>query len=593
MPLSFHRIVLAALCVLVVQSGAMEARADLSSLSDELDRLASEATGKVGTASLSLAVVGAEGTIWAKSYGFADKDRNIPATPDTLYHVGEISMPVTATEIMRRSERHELKLDDPLTAHLPGFAIGSRFTRGGPITIRALLAHHSGLPSQRIAGALESGALSALQEQLRADDLAEAPQTRLKESLIGYSLLGRVIEIKSGKDFAQAIDAGLLQPLGMVHASFASGASAAAKPHVASKAIATVDARDRPARSLIASANELAQFIRFVLTEGRTPGGEPLLRPATLRSMSEPQFPAQPLDFGHTSGLGWRIEGIDIPGGGRVSWRHGQYPGYASLIAVAPERQLGVIVLSNDQMAAGLIVELGHKALELAVGARLGRPVAKVPEPAPPKAVVYSDADLDELKGDYVVFGQPVHVTARNGGLSAEVFTRRVDLIPIGRNKFTPKVQLLGSIDVLRLFDRALPAVSVRFVAAEGRRFALVDGLPGTAETVAFERIEDRPIPPAWLARLGHYNCDNPDHVVEFAEARLDVADGLLVFSTSIASKPLAQDRQDRRFALMPISDHRAIMVGVGAGEGGTVRAGERGGRVTLTYSGLSFTRQQ
>jgi CubicO group peptidase (beta-lactamase class C family) len=588
----FLRIVLAAACALVVQTGATRAQADFSRLGDEVDRLASEASGKVGAASLSLAVVGAEGVIWAKSYGFADKDSNIAATADTLYHAGEISMLLTATEIMRRSEHHELKLDDPLTTYLPGFAIGSRFAHGGPITIRALLGHHSGLPSQRIAGAFQPGALAGLQEQLHADDLAEAPQTRLKQSLIGYSLLGRVIEIKSGQDFAQAIDAGLLQPLGMVHASFASRASAAAKPHVAGKAIATVEARDRPASSLIASASELAQFIRFVLNEGRTPFGETLLRPTTLRSMSEPQFPTVPLDFGHTSGLGWRIEGIDIPGAGRVSWHDGHYPGYASFVAVAPERQLGVIVLSNDQAAARLVVELGRNTLERAVAARLGRAVARPPEPAAPKTVAYSDADLGEFKGDYVVFGQPVHVAPRNGGLSAEVFGRRVDLIPTARNKFTPKVQLLGSIDVLRLFDRALPAVSVRFLAAEGRRFALVEGLPETAEAYAFERIEDRPIPPAWLARLGRYHCDNPDHTIEFGDARLDVEDGLMIFATSIASKPLAQDRQDRRFALMPTSDYQAIVVGVGAGEGGTVRASDRGGRVGLTYSGLSFTRQ-
>jgi CubicO group peptidase (beta-lactamase class C family) len=592
MAIRFQRIVLTAACLLVIQTGAVRAQADFSRLGDELDRLASEASGKVGAASLSLAVVEAEGVIWAKSYGFADKERNIAAAPDTLYHVGEISMLLTATEIMRRSERHELKLDEPLTTYLPGFAIGSRFAHGGPITIRALLAHHSGLPSQRIAGSSQPGALAALQEQLREEDLAEAPQTRLKQSSIGYSLLGRVIEIRSGKDFAQAIDAGLLQPLGMIHTSFATGAFATAKPHVAGKAIASVEARDRPARSLIASASELAQFVRLVLNEGRTAFGEPLLRPATVRSMSEPQFPAQPLDFGHTSGLGWRIEGIDIPGAGRVSWHVGQYPGYASLVAVAPERQLGVIVLSNDQMAAGLVVALGRKALGLAVAARLGRPVAKVPEPAAPKTVAYSDADLGEFKGDYVVFGQPVHVAPRNGGLSAEVFGRRVDLIPIARNRFTPKVQLLGSIDVLRLFDRALPAVSVRFVAAEGRRFALVEGLPETTEVYAFERIEDRPVPPAWLARLGRYHCDNPDHTIEFGDARLDVEDGLMIFATSIASKPLAQDRQDRRFALMPTSDYQAIVVGVGAGEGGTVRASDRGGHVSLMYSGLSFTRQ-
>lgn len=55
---------------------------------------------------------------------------------------------------MRRADHGELRLDDPLAAHLPGFSIRSRFAQAKPVTIRALLAHHAGLPSQLLKGSV-------------------------------------------------------------------------------------------------------------------------------------------------------------------------------------------------------------------------------------------------------------------------------------------------------------------------------------------------------------------------------------------------------------------------------------------------------
>ena len=363
---------------------------------------------------------------------------------------------------------------------------------------------------------------------------------------------------------------------------------ALAKPHRAGTELGVVEMRDRPARSLIASAADLAMFIRFALGDGRAPSGQALLRPETIKAMFEPQFAGQPLDFGHVHGLGWNIEGAGIPGAGPLAWMGGIYPGYSSQIVVAREQKLGVVVLSNDGTALGQTRDLARKALELALSVKLQRPIAAEAGPAKAPPVPYPLANLQDYAGDYLVFGRLVHVEAGDGKLSGEAFGKRAELIPTGKDSFMPQIKLLGSFDILGLATHPLPGVTVRSAIAAGRRFAVVEGFP---EVHVFERIERRPLPAAWLARLGTYVCDNPDRAIELRDIRLSAPGDVLTLRTAVSSKSLAFEDEEQLRILVPISGDEAIAAGVGADEGDTLRAVERNGRATLTFSGFSFTR--
>lgn len=96
---------------------------------------------------VSIALVDDQTVVWAQGFGFADKANKIPATAETIYRIGSISKPVTASGIMKLVEDKQLDLDKPITDYIPDFSIHSRFENSKPITTRSLLAHHSGLPS--------------------------------------------------------------------------------------------------------------------------------------------------------------------------------------------------------------------------------------------------------------------------------------------------------------------------------------------------------------------------------------------------------------------------------------------------------------
>jgi CubicO group peptidase (beta-lactamase class C family) len=94
----------------------------------------------------SAALIVGQEIVWQESFGLADLEQEIPVTEDTVFKLWSLAKPFTAVETMRLVEEGLIDLDAPLTTYVPDFTIQSRFPEGETITIRHILAHHSGLP---------------------------------------------------------------------------------------------------------------------------------------------------------------------------------------------------------------------------------------------------------------------------------------------------------------------------------------------------------------------------------------------------------------------------------------------------------------
>src|SRR5215831_2018340 len=121
-------------------------RHDYTPLHDLTDVI-EQAMQKHGVTGLSLAVVDDQQVVWVQGFGYADATHSIPATPDTVYRVGSLSELFTAIAAMQLAERGIIDLDRPLQTYVPEFAIHSRFADPEPITLRHLMSHHAGLPT--------------------------------------------------------------------------------------------------------------------------------------------------------------------------------------------------------------------------------------------------------------------------------------------------------------------------------------------------------------------------------------------------------------------------------------------------------------
>jgi len=235
---------------------------DYQFLGEYLDWMVNQEANKAHVNAVTVAVVDDQRVVWSKGYGWADVARKVPASPDTLFRVGSISKLFTATEIMRRVERGEIELDAEITKQLPEFSIHSRFANAKPITVRSLLSHHSGLPTDRWNGMFTNKPvdLATLEKQLAEDSLFAAPQSKIHYSNLGFSLLGRIIEVRSNETFESAIKQSILDPLGMAHSTFAPTVIDSRGYHQG-KEVPFVESRDRPAGSLVTSAHDLARFV--------------------------------------------------------------------------------------------------------------------------------------------------------------------------------------------------------------------------------------------------------------------------------------------------------------------------------------------
>jgi CubicO group peptidase (beta-lactamase class C family) len=140
---------------------------------------------------ISVAVVQDGELVWSQSFGMADLENFVPATSATLFRLGSISKPITATAILQLSERGKLDLDAEVQKYCPAFP-----KKEWPITTRELLGRLSGIRHYHPDGKGDIPEDSAkhfanMEESLQifaADALVAKPGTKFHYSTYGYAL---------------------------------------------------------------------------------------------------------------------------------------------------------------------------------------------------------------------------------------------------------------------------------------------------------------------------------------------------------------------------------------------------------------------
>lgn len=178
---------------------------------------------------MSVAVVDGPETVYADGFGTRQLDPRKPATATTLYGIGSSVKPITATAVMRLVDEGILGLDDPVPSYVPYFDDAP----GEPITIRELLSHTSGMPSDDMAtvllleGGLDITVGPSLDswDDFRAYVNESVDRRRLGDDQClyynsGYVVLSRVIEAVTDTPFAEYVQETVFDPLGMDTSTF-------------------------------------------------------------------------------------------------------------------------------------------------------------------------------------------------------------------------------------------------------------------------------------------------------------------------------------------------------------------------------------
>lgn len=321
---------------------------------------------------ISIAVVKDGAPVYAQGFGFADKPRGLPATPDTVYHWWSMTKIVTAVAVLQLQDRGLLSLDDPVTLHLPWFKVGDGPFADKPIRIEHLLRHTSGLPDTMptMIGWVHYDDTVRNQTTLAKSRLTDfnqlrfPPGERTAYSNFNYILLGAVIEAASGQSYEQFVQENILEPLGMSHTGFVvdeqmgSDEAAGSLPlvHYYSPLLPwlldprpLIRERQRnllwfnriyidatPSTGLIGPATDVSKLLLACLDDGDRAGTK-------LLSAESHQLLLSPRGF-DGRGLGWAIGAdesgsyLEHPGGG---------PGFATIMRIYPQKALGIAILAN------------------------------------------------------------------------------------------------------------------------------------------------------------------------------------------------------------------------------------------------------
>lgn len=148
-----------------------------------------------------------------KASGFADRERQIPNTPKTVFNIASFTKQFTAAAILRLETDGKLRTIDSISKYLENVPEDK-----AKITIHQLLSHTSGLP--RGGDGKKNTTRDETVEKILKQPLAAKNGERFIYSNNGYHLLTAIIEKASGKTYSEYLSEKLFKPAGMMQTGF-------------------------------------------------------------------------------------------------------------------------------------------------------------------------------------------------------------------------------------------------------------------------------------------------------------------------------------------------------------------------------------
>ena len=327
---------------------------------DGFDAFVADAVRDWKVPGLAVAVIKDGAVVFSKGYGVRELGKPAVVDEHTLFAIGSTTKAMTAALVGILVDEKKLAWDNPVTKHLPWFAVGDPYVtradhRAGP-------AHPSHRARQRRLPIFRPGQIGARGSATRP---ATAAGILLRSSFIYQNLMyaaaGAVVEAVSGRPWAEMMKARLLDPLGMTE-SIATPATLDQQPNVAVPH-AVVDGKLRvienlsvagvePAGGVWSSLHDMAKWSAMLLAGGKA-NGRTILSEKTVDEIFTPQaiVPADEFDLTarltqpkwKTYGLGWYQQDYR---GHAVEHHTGGTEGLFAIHGLLRDQKVGVMVFS-------------------------------------------------------------------------------------------------------------------------------------------------------------------------------------------------------------------------------------------------------
>jgi CubicO group peptidase (beta-lactamase class C family) len=333
---------------------------------------------------IGVGIVVGDKLVFAKGYGYRDYEKKLPVTPQTMFTIASNTKLFTAVAAGMLVEEGKLTWDRPIKESVPTIEFYDSYLNN-TITLRDMLAHRTGITRHDSIWYKSDYTTKELFERLKYLEPKETPRQIFLYNNMMYAGAGYVIELQSGKPWAQFVRERILQPLNMNSTVFTI-TDMLKQPDVG---VPFTERRDSfelykipyyeeqqgvaPAGAIISNIEDMSHWLIALMNNGRY-NGKQVLPPKVLAATLEPAI-ALP----NTTGLqrGWWELLNQAYGMGRwtasyrghlIAFHGGDLPGFHSQVSYLPNDHIGVIVFVIGNHTAPLYNPISYNIYERLLG---------------------------------------------------------------------------------------------------------------------------------------------------------------------------------------------------------------------------------
>ncbi|MDR2995867.1 MAG: beta-lactamase family protein [Bacillus cereus] len=341
------------LTIFILFSGfATQSYALSDSQSAAIQALLDDACRTSGVPGMSLSIL-ADGEVFYFSSGYADLEKGLSASENTLYELASVSKAFTGMGILLLEEQGLLSMTDPIQKYLPWFTLKYQ---GKPVdmqnlTLNNFLHHTSGLTNIRHTQNIPQGntpdMLQKTVETLVDAELAFSPGEQFNYGTVNYDVLGLVIEIVSRQSYEDFMKEQVLLPLGLhqtyVYKEDAQATGQLAQGYRSSFFITTPFnapdyAGNKPAGYIISNTKDMARWMGIQM--GIVQDIPEIFHRAIEKSHRGDMSVSAVNDMYYAAGWSVNAEQTFIEHTGRN-------PNFSTKVAILPNERTAICLLSN------------------------------------------------------------------------------------------------------------------------------------------------------------------------------------------------------------------------------------------------------
>ncbi len=312
--------------------------------------------------------------VFEESYGYSDLEAKRPQRTDDIFNMASTSKPEAMTVIMTLVDQGKLSLDEPASKWFPVLAtaklVGGEPVKRSPV-VREMMSHTSGMFANNCAQSRDQfrllymfeATLEASAKALSEEPFAYQPGEDFCYCGPSMQVMGRVVELVTGRDFDVVATEQVFTPLGMKDSFWRTGRDVSDRlGYIYTKtdqglSRAAFNRRPQPGGfilvpgGLYSTARDLARFLQMHLNGGELDGRR-VLPEKLVVEMRKNQIGDFEPTFGESAtigeaegyGLGWILGEIGPDGVARVFSHGGAWGTY---IWGDTEAELGAVLLTQ------------------------------------------------------------------------------------------------------------------------------------------------------------------------------------------------------------------------------------------------------